>query len=67
MQSVKRAAIVLGVSERRLCQLCNDGRVEGAEKIGKTWILKDKIIILAASRSGGVQKLKMKKKRKRKV
>ena len=67
MQSIKRAACVLGISERRLCQLCNDGRVEGAQKIGKTWILKDKIIIMAASRGGGVQKLKMKKKRKKNV
>lgn len=59
MQSAKAVADKLGVSGRRVCQLCSQGRVVGAVKVGKTWILPDDILVVAASRSGGRPKIKM--------
>ncbi len=28
-----------GLSKRRVITLCNDGRIEGAQKAGSTWII----------------------------
>ncbi len=33
------AARRLGVSPRWVARLCADGRIEGAKKLGKTWLL----------------------------
>lgn len=30
-----------GLSKRRIITLCNDGRIEGAQKAGATWIIPD--------------------------
>jgi hypothetical protein len=34
-----QAAEELGVTRGRVIQLCNQGRVEGAERIGRDWII----------------------------
>ena len=50
MKSVTQAAEYLGVSGRRVRRLCVEGRVQGAEKCGRAWILPDSIIVLPAGR-----------------
>lgn len=37
--SVREAAEKWGVSERRINQYCSEGRIPGAEKIGKAWVI----------------------------
>lgn len=37
--STKDAAAALGISERRLRQLIEAGRVKGAQKIGGSWLV----------------------------
>lgn len=37
--SIREAAEKWGVSERRINQYCSEGRIPGAEKIGKTWVI----------------------------
>lgn len=37
--SVREAAEKWGVSERRINQYCSEGRIPGAEKIGKSWVI----------------------------
>ena len=37
--TVKRAAIELRVSDRRVRQLAHDGRIRGAVKIGQEWLI----------------------------
>lgn len=37
--SIREAAVKWGVSERRINQYCSEGRIPGAEKIGKTWVI----------------------------
>ena len=39
MISVKEAAKKWNVSERRVQKLCNDGRVKGAIKFGRVWMI----------------------------
>ena len=39
MISVKQAAEKWKVSERRVQKLCNDGRIKGAVKFGKMWMI----------------------------
>jgi excisionase family DNA binding protein len=50
MKSVTQAAEYLGVSARRVRRLCVEGRVHGAEKCGRAWVLPDSIIVLPAGR-----------------
>ena len=50
MISVTQAAEYLGVSARRVRRLCVEGRIQGAEKCGRAWILPDSIIVLPAGR-----------------
>jgi hypothetical protein len=37
--TVKEAALLWGVTERRITGLCREGKISGAEKIGKTWLI----------------------------
>lgn len=37
--TTKQAAEKWKVSDRRVLQFCNSGRIEGAEKIGNTWLI----------------------------
>ena len=39
MISVKQASQNWGVSERRVQKLCNDGRIKGAIKFGRVWMI----------------------------
>jgi hypothetical protein len=48
--SVPTAAAQLGVSERRLRILCAAGRVQGAQKIGRDWLIPSPPVVIAASR-----------------
>lgn len=36
---VKEASKLWGISERRVASLCKDGKIEGAKKDGKSWII----------------------------
>ncbi len=37
--TTKQAAGKWQISDRRVLQYCNDGRIEGAEKMGNTWLI----------------------------
>ena len=37
--TTKRAAEKWRISDRRVLQYCNAGRIEGAEKMGNTWLI----------------------------
>ena len=37
--TTKQAADLWRISDRRVLQYCNDGRIEGAEKMGNTWLI----------------------------
>ncbi len=37
--TTKQAAAKWQISDRRVLQYCNDGRIEGAEKMGNTWLI----------------------------
>ena len=50
MKSVTQAAEYLGVSARRVRRLCVEGRVQGAEKCGRAWILPDTLTVSPAGR-----------------
>jgi excisionase family DNA binding protein len=37
--TTREAAEKWGISDRRILQYCNDGRIEGAAKMGNTWLI----------------------------
>lgn len=37
--TTKDAAVKWNISDRRVLQYCNDGRIKGAEKMGNTWLI----------------------------
>lgn len=37
--TTKQAAEKWQISDRRVLQYCNEGRIEGAEKMGNTWLI----------------------------
>ena len=37
--TVKKAALLWGVTERRITGLCREGKINGAEKKGKSWLI----------------------------
>jgi len=39
LKSVKEIAAEWGITKRRVQILCGEGRVEGAVRIGRTWII----------------------------
>jgi len=45
-----QAAQELGVTQRRVLQFCTEGRVKGARKIGRDWIIPSPIKVKPRSR-----------------
>lgn len=37
--TTKEAAEKWGISDRRVLQFCNEGRIDGAVKMGNTWLI----------------------------
>lgn len=37
--TTKEAAEKWGISDRRVLQYCNEGRIKGAVKMGNTWLI----------------------------
>lgn len=37
--TTKEAASIWGISDRRVLQYCNAGRIDGAVKMGNTWLI----------------------------
>jgi len=37
--TTKETAVKWQISDRRVLQYCNDGRIVGAEKMGNTWLI----------------------------
>lgn len=37
--TTKEAAALWGISDRRVLQYCNAGRIKGAVKMGNTWLI----------------------------
>lgn len=37
--SAKEAAVKWGISERRVQVLCEQGRIEGVQRLGKSWAI----------------------------
>ena len=60
--SVKEAALLWNISERRISYLCNQGRIAGAKKIGRSWAIPANAQKPVDNRikSGAYQKKKMK-------
>lgn len=50
MISVSEAAEKLGISVERVRVLCRDGRVKGAQMVGKVWVLPAQPQVVAAGR-----------------
>ncbi len=48
--TVRRAAIELGISDRRVRQLAREGRVRGAAKIGQEWLIPTPVEVIPGSR-----------------
>jgi hypothetical protein len=48
--SLPTAASMLSVSERRLRVLCAAGRVQGATKIGRDWLIPSPVVVRPAER-----------------
>ena len=38
-RTVKEAAMLWGITERRVTVLCKEGRIEGAYKKGRSWVI----------------------------
>lgn len=49
--TVAQAVPILNIKERRIRVLCAEGRIAGAEKIGRDWLLPASPVISAAGRS----------------
>lgn len=60
--SVKEAALLWNISERRISYLCNQGRIAGAKKTGRSWVIPANAQKPVDNRikSGAYQKKKMK-------
>jgi len=39
MITTAQAAKILGITRTRVLQLCRAGRIEGAEKVGRDWLI----------------------------
>jgi hypothetical protein len=48
--NVQQAAALLGISIARVRVLCGEGRIDGAEKIGRDWLLPSDPKVRPASR-----------------
>jgi excisionase family DNA binding protein len=50
MLSTADAAARLGISQRRLQALLKEGRVKGAERVGRAWLIPDNPQVIGGSR-----------------
>ena len=48
--TIRRAAVELGVSDRRVRQLAREGRVRGATKIGQEWLIPTPVELIPGRR-----------------
>ena len=48
--TIRRAAVELGVSDRRIRQLAREGRVRGATKIGQEWLIPTPVEVIPGRR-----------------
>jgi hypothetical protein len=60
MIGTTEAAKKLNVTPRRVRALCEQGRIKGIERVGNTWTIPNKPIVLSAGRIRP-SKIKMKK------
>ncbi len=63
MMTVKEAARLWGLTERRIAGLCKDKKIEGARKEGKSWLIPSDAVKPADSRIKSGHYKKMEKKR----
>ncbi len=54
--TVKEASAAWGISERRIAKLCEEGKVKGAKKEGKAWLLSIDAVKPADGRTGRFEK-----------
>lgn len=60
--STEQAAKMKKVTSRRIRSLCEQGRVPGAKKVGKAWVLPAKFVVIASEANHNPNlKIKMKK------
>ena len=57
--TVTQVATELGVKPVRIRQLCQQGRVKGAEKLGSTWVIPKPINIAPGTRGPRLLKVKL--------
>jgi len=57
---ISEAAAKLGISNVRVQQLCRQGRIIGAQKVGRAWVLPDVPVILPPSSNRGPSKWRTK-------
>ncbi len=57
--TVTQAATELGVKPVRVRQLCQQGRVKGAEKVGFSWVIPKPIDIVPGTRGPRLLKVKL--------
>jgi excisionase family DNA binding protein len=50
--SAQAAAVTLGVSERYVRRLARQGRVQGAQKIGRDWLIPSPPVVLPRGKGG---------------
>ena len=48
--SGKQAASELGVSHRRIQRLCQDGRIKGALKVARDWIIPSPVKVVSGTK-----------------
>lgn len=49
MITIAKAALLLNVNQQRIRVLCRDGRIRGARKVGRDWVLPDRPVITPAT------------------
>lgn len=55
MITVKQAAEKFGVSEMRIRQLLQEGRIRGAKKLGPIWVIPERAVIAKPKNPRGGQ------------
>lgn len=56
--TVQRAAEVLGLSDYRVAELCRQGLLEGAEKVGCSWVIPRRAVAAFRPPRGGRRRKK---------
>ncbi len=54
--TAKEAALKWGISERRVQVLCEQGRIEGVQRLGKTWAIPKQAVKPADARKTNINK-----------